>query len=219
MRAPARVAALLACTALTVGCGPKTPDYQAIWTTTSKPASATTAEAPVPVAKYLEDSGVGVEQVAPGSLTDLTVSIPTPPGWSKRQDPNLPPGTQVIGQGDKYPSAILTVFKLTGNVNAAEVVKHGLTDATLSRNFHRLDSSTADFHGFPSAMVQGSHDLGSQRVHTWFRMVVATGRATGSPPAGQHYLVQLTIVTLADQAAKQAADVEAVINGFTVAAK
>lgn len=183
-------------------------------------AGTATTEAPVPVATYLEENGVGVEPVAPGSLTDLSVSIPTPPDWSERQDPKLPASTQVIGKGDKYyPSAILTVFKLIGGVNAAEVVKHGLSDAELSRNFHRLDSSTADFHGFPSAMIQGSHDLGGQRVHTWFRMVVPTGRATSSPPAGQQYLVQLTIVTLADQAAKQAADVEAIMNGFTVAAR
>ncbi len=153
--------------------------------------------------------------MAPNSLTDLTVSIPTPKGWSKRKNPKLPPTTEVIGKGDKYPTAILTVFKLNGNVDAAEVVKHGLADAELSQNFHRLDSSAADFHGFPSAMLQGSHDLDGQRVHSWFRLVVATG----SPPASQRYLVQLSIITLADQAAAHAADVETIINGFTVAAK
>ena len=168
---PAGVAALLACAALTAGCWPKTPDYQAIWTTSRTAASATATEAPVPVATYLEEHGVGVEQVVPDSLPDLTVSIPTPPGWSKRADPTLPPGTQVIGTGDRYPRAILAVFKLNGDVDASEVVKYGLADAELSRNFRR------------------------------------------------RYLVQLTIVTLADQAASQAAAVEAIMTGFTVAAK
>lgn len=216
MRGAAPVAALLAWAALSVGCSsPKTPDYQSIWSTSSTAATETSTEVPVPVATYLEHNGVGAEQVAPATLTDLTVSIPTPPGWSKRDNPNLPAGTQVIGKGERYPSAILTVFKLTGDVNAAEIVKHGFADAELSRNFRRLDASTDDYRGFPSAMIQGSHDLNGQRVHTWFRMVVATG----SPPDDQHYLVQLTIITLADQAAKEAADVEQIMNGFTVAAK
>ncbi len=217
MRSPgvAVAAVLLACAVPAAGCGPKRPDYQAIWTTSSTTAEPTATEVPVPVATYLEHNGVGAEQVAPGALTDLTVSIPTPPGWSKRDSPKLPAGTQVIGKGDKYPSAILTVFKLTGEVKPAEIVQHGFADAELSQNFRRLDASTADYQGFPSAMVQGSHDLGGQRLHTWFRMVVATG----SPPGDQPYLVQLTIVTLADQAAKQAADAEAIMTGFTVAAK
>ena len=217
MTARARVVALLAGAALTVGCSPQRPDYQAIWTTSSTAAAeATSTEVPVPVATYLEHNGVGAEQVAPSSLTDLTVSIPTPPGWSKRENAQLAAGTQVIGKGDrKYPSAILTVFKLTGAVKPEEIVKHGFADAELARNFRRLDASTDDYQGFPSAMIQGSHDLGDQRLHTWFRMVVATG----SPPDGQHYLVQLTIVSLADQAVQQAADIETIINGFTVAAK
>jgi hypothetical protein len=43
--------------------------------------------------------------------------------------------------------------------------------------------------------------------------------ATGSAPAQQRYLVQLAVTSLADQAAPDAADVEAIIKGFTVAAK
>ena len=64
-------------------------------------------------------------------------------------------------------------------------------------------------------MVQGTYDLDGQRLHSWFRMVIATG----SEPANQRYLVQLSVTTPADEAAEQAADVEAVMNGFTVAAK
>lgn len=204
---------MLVCSALAVGCGPKTPDYQAIWTTSS---TATPTETPVPLGKYLEEQGVRAEPMAPDSLTDLTVSIPTPAGWSKRDNPTPLPGSTVIGKGKTYPTAMLTVLMLTGKVNAAELADHVLADAELSQNFHKLDTSTDDFHGFPSVMIQGSQDLDGQRVHTWFRMVLATGRATGSL---QHYLVQLTIATLADQAAAQALDVEKIIDGFTVTAK
>ncbi|MGH3563830.1 MAG: LpqN/LpqT family lipoprotein [Mycobacterium sp.] len=215
MRTRAAAVVVLTCTALTAGCGSKTPDYQSIWTTSGTATTATTTEAPIPIGQYLKDQGIVGEQVAPNSLTDLTVSIPTPPGWSKRKNPKLPADTQVIGKGDKYPRAILTVFKVNGAFDAGELVKHGLADAELAPNFHKLDYSTADFHGFPSGMIQGSHDLDGQRVQSWFRMVIATG----SPPDNQRYLVQLSIITPADQAAAQAADVETIINGFTVAAK
>jgi hypothetical protein len=208
----AAAAVVLMCAVLAVGCSTKTPDYQSIW---SNSATSTTPVEAIPIAQYLERQGVTGEPVAPGSLTDLTVSIPTPPGWSKRTNPKLPPTTEAIGKGDKYPTAILTVFKLNGDFDAAELVKDSFADAALAPNFKQLDSSVADFHGFPSAMIQGSHDLDDQRVHSWYRMVAATG----SPPGKQHYLVQLTIITLAEKAEKQAGDVGIIINGFTVAAK
>jgi hypothetical protein len=208
----AAVFAVLACAALIAGCGSKTPDYQSIWTTST---TATTTKAPVPISQYLEKQGVTGQAVAPGALTDLTVTMPTPPGWSKRTNEKLPPTTEVIAKGDKYPTAVLTVVKLNGDFDAAELVKDSFADAATAENFKQLDASVADFHGFPSTMIQGSHDLNGERVHSWYRMVVATG----SPPAKAHYLVQLTIITLADQAEKQAADVETIINGFTVEAK
>lgn len=203
--------ALLAGVLALAGCGAQSPDYQSLWTTSA--TSTTPADQPMPLAKYLDDSHVGREQVAPGALPDLTVSIPTPKGWSKRTNPKLSDLTEVIGKGGKYPTAILTVLRLSGDVDAAEVIKHGVNDAGPAHNFHVLDSSTADFAGFPSGMIQGSHDLGGQRLHSWFRMVVATGSI------GQPYLVQLTIIALADQAKADAADVEAIMAGFTVAAK
>src|SRR6202021_2241042 len=88
-------AAALLLTVLPVACGPKNPDYQSIWTTTSSTA-ATPTGAPVPFSQYLESSGVSGEPVAPDKLTDLTVSIPTPPGWHKADKPNIPPTTEAI---------------------------------------------------------------------------------------------------------------------------
>jgi hypothetical protein len=64
-------------------------------------------------------------------------------------------------------------------------------------------------------MIEGSYDLKGQRLHTFNRMVIATG----SPPAHQRYLVQLAVTSLATQAVPDAADIEAIITGFTVTAK
>ena len=154
--------------------------------------------------------------VAPNALTDLTVSIPTPPGWAPVNNPKLPPTTEVISKGGKYPVAMLTVFKLQGaDFNAAEVVKHANADAQLVPNFTQLDASTADFNGFPSAMIQGSYDQDGTRIHSYYRIVLPTG----SPPNRQRYQVQLTITSLASEAVAQSSDIEAIIRGFVVAAK
>jgi Probable lipoprotein LpqN len=207
--------AVLALTVVPVGCGPKAPDYQSIWTTTTTATPTTTTEQPEPFAQYLKDSGITGEPVAPDKLTDLTVSIPTPPGWQKADKPNIAPTTEAIAKGDGFPAAMLMVFKLHGDFDAAELVKHGNADATLAENFKQLDQSAADFHGFPSSMVEGSYDLGGQRLHTYNRIVIATGSA----PDQQRYLVQLAVTSLAEQAVPDADAIQAIIHGFTVAAK
>ena len=199
------------------GCAPKAPDYQSILSRTpTTTVTATTTAKPVPLSKYLQDNGVSGKQVAPGSLPDLTVSIPTPPGWEAFNDPKkIAPETVMISKGGKYPTARLVMFALHGNFDPAQVVKHGNDDAQLFENFKQLDASTANYNGFPSSMIQGSYDLEGMRLHSWNRIVIPTG----SPPASQRYLVQLTITSLADQAAAQAPDIDAIIHGFVVAAK
>ncbi len=210
-------AAALALTVLAVGCAPKAPDYQSIWTSSATKASsaAPTTEKPQPFAKYLESIGVAGDSVVPSTLTDLTVSIPTPPGWKVTDNPKGSPKAVIISKGGQYPAALLEVFRLRGDFNVPEAIKHANGDIQAFENFKKLDASMADFNGFPSSMVQGSYALGGTRLHSYNRMVIATG----SPPANQRYLVQLTITSLADEAVKDSSDIEAIIKGFVVAAK
>jgi Probable lipoprotein LpqN len=196
------------------GCGAETPDYHSVWSTSSTPPPPpTTTGAPVPIAKFLEDAGVNGESVAPDKLTDLTVTMPRPKGWQQYSNPNFAPGTQVIAKGDTYPTAMLVVLKLNGDFDVNEAIKHGYADAELSQNFKRLNASTDNWHGFPSSMIEGSYDLNDRRMHSYNRIVVATG----APPANQRYLVQFTVTGYAEKAAEEAPDIEAVIGGFNVA--
>ena len=64
-------------------------------------------------------------------------------------------------------------------------------------------------------MIEGSYDLNGRRMHSYNRVVIATG----GPPAKQRYLVQFTVTGYADQAAAEAPDIEMLIGGFNVAAK
>jgi Probable lipoprotein LpqN len=204
-------AATLAVLAAT-GCGAEQPDYHSLWTTSSTTPSPTTTDAPVPIAKFLEDAGVTGEPVAPQKLADLTVTMPQQKGWTQYNNPNFAPGTQVIAKGDTYPTAMLIVFKLAGDFDVNEAIKHGYADAELSQNFKRLNASTDNWHGFPSAMIEGSYDLNGRRMHSYNRIVIPSG----APPANQHYLVQFTVTGYAEKAAEEAPDIEAVIAGFDV---
>lgn len=209
-------AAGVAALTLTAGCGPKTADYQSIWTTPSSAtsASATPTEPPVPLSKYLEGEGVQGDPVLPSELTDMVVSIPTPPGWKPRAvDSKTSPKAVMISKGDSYPAAMLVVFKLRGEFKPTEAIKHA--NADLPDSFHQLDASTADFNGFPSSMVQGTYELKGARMRSWNRVVLPTGPA----PNNQRYLVQLIITSLAEQAVTESNDVEAIIRGFVVARK
>jgi len=210
------LAATLAALAVSaVGCGPKSPDYQSIWSTTPTTTSAAPTETPVPFSQYLESNGVSGSPVAPDQVAELTISIPIPAGWQKVNRVNIPQTTELIAKADSFPNAMLMVFKLGGEFNAKELVKHGNDDARLAQNFKQLESSTADFHGFPSSMIEGSYNLGDQRLHTINRIVIAHG--AGEDP--DNYLIQLAVTSLADKAVEDAPDVEAIIRGFTVAAK
>jgi hypothetical protein len=213
--------ASLALAAALTGCGPATPDYQSIWSTT--PSTTTTTEADdqplVPFSEYLENIGVTGAPVAPGKLTDLTVDVPTPEGWQPYINANLSPGTRTIAKGDTYPTAMIIVFQLNGDFDVAKALKHADADAKMSENFKKLNASDADFRGFPSSMIEGSYDLNGQRMQSYNRIVIATGKPVRPGVPGQRYLIQLTVTSFADQAEANGPDIEKIIKGFTVAAK
>jgi probable lipoprotein LpqN len=196
------------------GCGDKTPDYTTLLTTTTKSPTPTSTTAPVPISQYLETAGVTGQPVPPDKLTDLTVTMPRPKGWEQYSNPNLAPGTRVIAKGDTYPTAMLLVFKLSGgDFDPAKAIQHGNADAEMSENFKQLNASTDDWRGFPSSMIEGSYDLNGKRMHSYNRIVIATG----SPPANQRYLVQFTVTGYAGKAVDEAPDIESIIAGFNVA--
>jgi hypothetical protein len=207
------VAAALAVLAAS-GCAQEPPDYQSILSTTpTTTANPSDTEAQVPIATYLEQKGVVGEPIPADKLTDLKVTYPTPPGWKPFFNSNLSPGTRMIAKGTTYPTAMVIVFKLNGDFDVNEAIGHGYVDAEMSEHFKRLNASMDNFKGFPSAMIEGSYDLNGARMHSYNRIVIATG----APPANQRYLIQFTVTGFAEKAAEEAPDIEAIIKGFNVA--
>ena len=205
---------------LVAGCGPSTPDYKSIWTTTtSTTTTAPDTDKPISLSTYFENIGITGAPVAPDKLTDLTVTVPEPPGWKPYFNVNLSPGTRTIAKGDTYPTAMLLVFQLDGNFDVAEALKHANGDAELSANFKQLNASTDNFRGFPSSMIEGTYDLNGQRMQSYNRIVFAEGTPARANLPGQRYLVQLTVTAFANEAQADGPDIEAIIKGFTVAKK
>ena len=195
------------------------PDYSSLWTTSgvasSTEESSNPTATPIPIAEYLESVDVTGQQLPLDKLTDIAVTLPRPQGWTKYSNPSFSPGTEAIAKNNTYPTAMVMVFKLTGNFDVAEALKHAPADAELSQNFTKLNFSEKDFMGFPSSMIEGTYDLQGTRLHTYNRVVIPVTPA----PAFQRYLVQFTVTSKADQAGPESADVEAVIKGFTVTVK
>jgi hypothetical protein len=206
-------AVLLAAALTTAGCSTKTADYSTIWTSSTTSTTTTVTTSPTPIAQYLSGVGVTGQQVPLDSLTDLTVTLPRPPGWSTYANPNLSPGTEAIAKDNNYPTAMVMVFKLDGNFDIPAALEHADDDAEVSEKFVRLNYSNADFAGFPSSMIEGSYNHSGKRLHTYNRIVFPV------TPKFDRYLVQFTVTTLADQAAAAAPDVLKVIEGFNVAVK
>ncbi|MET0702005.1 MAG: LpqN/LpqT family lipoprotein [Mycobacterium sp.] len=215
-----RHAAAVLVAALTLtACGAKTPDYQSIWSsssTASSTAAPTSTEQPVPFSDFLERLGVTGEPLAPDKLPDVTVTLPRPKGWQQYTNPSSQPGTIVLARNNTFPTAILLAFKLHGNFDVADAIKHANADAALSKNFTKLNESFADFGGFPSAMIEGSYDnTTGERLHSYNRVVIPVTKA----PTFNRYLIQLTVTSKADQAVADADDIQAIIDGFNVTVK
>jgi len=218
MRRPVRacriIAAALAVVAAGTACGAHTADYSSVWTTSANSTSATAVSTtPTPIAQYLAGVGVTGQQIPLDKVTDLTVTLPRPAGWTKYSNPNFSPGTEAVAKNNTYPTAMVMVFKLDGNFDIPAALEHADDDAELSKNFTRLNYSNDDFKGFPSSMIEGSYEHSGTRLHTYNRIVFPVTSKF------DRFLVQFTVTTLAEQAAAAAPDVQKVIEGFSVAVK
>ena len=106
---------------LVAGCGPSTPDYKSIWTTTtSTTTTAPDTDKPISLSTYFENIGITGAPVAPDKLTDLTVTVPEPPGWKPYFNVNLSPGTRTIAKGDTIIKYGVDIGKAVADIGAGE---------------------------------------------------------------------------------------------------
>jgi hypothetical protein len=213
LRRSYRFAAVLVALTAATACSAHTADYTELLPSRPSSAAPTTSATPTPIAQYLDSVGVTGQQVQLDTLTNLTVTLPRPAGWTKYSNANFSPGTEAIAKNNTYPTALVMVFKLSGNFDVPAAMAHANDDALLAKGFTRLNYSNDDFDGFPSSMIEGSYDHLGTRLHTYNRVVIPVTSDF------QRYLVQFTVTTLADQAAAAAPDVQKIIEGFSISVK
>jgi hypothetical protein len=204
-----RLAIALALLLVLTGCETKPTDYRSLWSSTS--TTTTTTEAPMSIDQFLQQKGVDGQPMTPQTLTDLTVSMPQPPGWTTVADPNQPSAFEILRKtavGNYQPTAMLFVFKLTGNAfDPNEALKHA---------YDMPGGIQEPFNGMPSSRIEATYtSANGQKLHRYNRIVIATTR----PPANQRYLIQFSVTTSAEQAQEADPDVLAIIKGFTVAVR
>lgn len=190
------------------GCSTKPVDYRSIWTTSSAaPTTTAPAKSTFPYLQYLQDRNVAGTAMTPQNLTDLTVSMPQPPGWAVVNDPSQASAFEVLRKTDVgafQPTATVFVFKLTGDFDVNEALKKG---------YGMPGAKIQPFHGMPSSVIEATYaESGGQNVHRYNQIIFATAR----PPTNQRYLIQFSITTSADQAGEQDPSIITIIKGFTV---
>ena len=203
-----RIAIALSLLILVAACDTKPTDYRAIWSSTPTTAATTTAT-PVPFSQYLQGKGVDGQPMTPQNLTELTVSMPHPPGWAVVTDPSQPSAFEVIRKtavAAYQPTAALLVFKLTGgDFDVNDALKHA---------YEMPGSVQEPFNGMPSSKIEATYyETNGQQVHRYNRIVIATAKSN------QRYLIQFSVSTAADPAQEADPDVLTIIKGFSVAVR
>lgn len=196
----------------TVPTGPAAPVLPAaVPQTTVVPATSGT------LSEFFAEHGVKMEPQVSDNFTALNIVLPMPTNWTKVPDPNVPNAFAVIADRtskDLYtPNAQVVVYKLVGDFDPTAAISHGYVDSQKLTGWRTIDMSTAEFHGFPSAFIEGSHTEGSQVLNTSRRHVIATSGT-------DRYLVSLSVNwSAANQGISAAADAtDAIVSGFRVSA-
>lgn len=216
--------------AQTVPAGPAAAPVAAAATVPTMPGAAAAAAVPVaPVAaapaivpassgtlaEFFKNKGVKLEPQVSQGFKALSIVLPMPKDWSTVPDPNVPDAFAVIADRtstDLYtPNAQVVVYKLVGDFDPKEAISHGYIDSQQEMGWRTTDMSLADFHGFPSAFIEGSYQSGNQMLNTSRRHVIAT-----SGP--DRFLVSLSVNSSAgNQGVSAAADAaDAIVAGFKV---
>ncbi|QUR65708.1 LpqN/LpqT family lipoprotein [Mycobacterium spongiae] len=165
---------------------------------------------------YLHENKVTLEAQRPEGFTALDISLPMPPRWTQVPDPNVPDAFAVIadrvsGKSIYTSNAQVVVYKLVGDFDSAEAIKHGYADARRLLAWKTTNASLANFGRFPSSIIEGTYRENDMTLNTSRRHVIASSGA-------DKYLVSLSVTTALSQAIADAPATNAIISGFRVAA-
>jgi hypothetical protein len=197
----------------TLGTGPAAPAPAAA---AAPPQQAAVAPATSgTIRDYLQSKGIVLEPQKPEDFKALDITLPMPPRWTRVPDPNVVDPFVVIanrsGTSLYTSNAQVVVYKLIGDVDPREAISHGFVDSQQLSAWKTAGASLADFGGYPSSIIKGTYRQNNMTLSTIRRHVIATSGA-------DRYLVSLAVTTGAGQARAESPAIEAIVNGFRVAA-
>lgn len=165
---------------------------------------------------YLSSVNVGMEPQTPAGFTALNIVLPRPTGWTQVPDPNVPDAFAVIadrvgGDGLYTSNAQVLVYKLVGNFDPREAIRHGFVDSQQLTAWRATGGSIAEIGGVPTSIIEGTFRENNMTLNTSRRHIIATSGT-------DRYLVSLSVTTAESQSVAAAAATDAIVNGFRVAA-
>lgn len=165
---------------------------------------------------YLASRNVAMEAQTPSGFTALNIVLPRPTGWTQVPDPNVPDAFAVIadrvgGDGLYTSNAQVVVYKLVGDFDAREAIRHGFVDSQQLTAWRSTGGSIAEVAGVPTSIIEGTYRENNMTLNTSRRHVIATSGT-------DRYLVSLSVTTAESQSVAAADAVDAIVKGFRVAA-
>lgn len=188
-------------------------------TTAATPRPVSVPLSPNPagtIRDYLASRNVAMEVQTPSGFTALNIVLPRPTGWTQVPDPNVPDAFAVIadrvgGDGLYTSNAQVVVYKLVGDFDAREAIRHGFVDSQQLTAWRATGGSIAEVGGVPTSIIEGTYRENNMTLNTSRRHIIATSGI-------DRYLVSLSVTTAESQSVAAADAVDAIVNGFRVAA-
>lgn len=165
---------------------------------------------------YLSSKNVAMEPQTATNFSALNIVLPRPTGWTQVPDPNVPDAFAVIadrvgGDGLYTSNAQVVVYKLVGDFDPREAIRHGFVDSQQLTAWRATGGSIAEVGGVPTSIIEGTYRENNMTLNTSRRHIIATSGT-------DRYLVSLSVTTAESQSVAAAAATDAIVNGFRVAA-
>jgi hypothetical protein len=163
---------------------------------------------------YLKSKGVTLEPQSARDFKALHIVLPMPPGWSQVPDPNVPDAFAVIadrvgGDGLYTSNAQVVVYKLIGDFDPREAIRHGFVDSQQLTAWRPTDGRISVINDVPTSWIEGTYRENNMTLNTSRHNLIAT-----SGP--DRYLVSLAVTTGASVSVASGEATDAIINGFKV---
>lgn len=163
---------------------------------------------------FLKSKGVSVEPQSAADFKALHIVLPMPTGWSQVPDPNVPDAFAVIadrvgGDGLYTSNAQVTVYKLVGDFDPREAIRHGFVDSQQLAAWRPTDGRISVINDVPTSWIEGTYRENNMTLNTSRHNLITTA-------GPDRYLVSLAVTTGASVSVASGDATDAIINGFKV---